>query len=432
MKKVLVLGVGAQGSAAAKRLDLEPNVEEVICADYDPKAVENIVGQLKKGRGVQVDAHDKDSIVAAAQGVDLILNGLPLECTKNVLDAALEVKANYQDYASTINMENVWRESEEAKTDKDIRGEKITAPGTQKWFDSLKAQFEIYGPKFEAIDRLAIVGTGSAPGLICCATRNAMKYLDKCDTIYNFVWEGAIAERFQPFWWSPVTALTDMSEAGIAFENGQFVNTPAFGNPVKRQYDYMDEEITFMEHSHDEPLHYGFNAEKYFKGCQNAYFKYAGAGMDFAKPLSEAGLLSREEKDFNGSKVVPFDFILSHIPPAPKYREEIQEIIDEGLKKDAGCMVVEAYGQKDGKDVLIETHVSAPGFVDSFEKAGITAEMYLTGQGGFLFSKMFVNDKFDQKGLISSDMLSFDQVDTYFDYAAELEITLDTVVKELS
>jgi len=58
--------------------------------------------------------------------------------------------------------------------------------------------------------------------------------------------------------------------------------------------------------------------------------------------------------------------------------------------------------------------------------------MYLTGQGGFLFSKMFVNDKFDQKGLISSDMLSFDQVDTYFDYASELDITLDTVVKELN
>ena len=39
-----------------------------------------------------------------------------------------------------------------------------------------------------------------------------MKYLDTCDTIYNFVWEGAIAKRFQPFWWSPVTALTDMCE----------------------------------------------------------------------------------------------------------------------------------------------------------------------------------------------------------------------------
>ena len=57
--------------------------------------------------------------------------------------------------------------------------------------------------------------------------------------------------------------------------------------------------------------------------------------------------------------------------------------------------------------------------------------MYLTGQGGYLFSKLFVNDKLDQKGLISSDMLSFEQVDTYFQYAAELDITLDTKIKEL-
>ena len=57
--------------------------------------------------------------------------------------------------------------------------------------------------------------------------------------------------------------------------------------------------------------------------------------------------------------------------------------------------------------------------------------MYLTGQGGFLFSKLFLNDKFDQTGLISSDMLTMDQVDTYFQYAKELKITLDTRVKEL-
>ena len=34
-KKVLVLGVGAQGSAAAKKLDEEPGVSEIVCADYD-------------------------------------------------------------------------------------------------------------------------------------------------------------------------------------------------------------------------------------------------------------------------------------------------------------------------------------------------------------------------------------------------------------
>lgn len=153
--------------------------------------------------------------------------------------------------------------------------------------------------------------------------------------------------------------------------------------------------------------------------------------MDFARPLYEAGLLRKEKIDFQGMEISPFDFILSQIPPAPKYEEEIKSFVDEGLAVDSGCMVIEAYGKKDGKDILVETHVNAPGFVESFERAKMTGEMYLTGQGGYMFSRLFVNDKLDQKGVISSDMLTFEQVDTYFEYAAELGITLDTKIKEL-
>ena len=406
LKKILVLGVGAQGSAAARKLDEDPGVSEIVCADYDKNAVDNLVRELKKARGAQVDAHSKESIVAAAQGADLILNALPLECTRNVLDAALEVRANYQDYAATNTLD-------------------------EDWVESVRIQYDVYGPKFEAIGRTAIVGTGSAPGLICCATRDAMKYLDTCDTIYNFVWEGVEAKRFQPFWWSPVTALYDMSEEAYAFIDGKLVRTPAYEMPVKRKFAEMEEEMTFVEHCHDEPLHYSFNAEKYLKGCKNAYVKYAGAGVDFAKPLYRAGLLSKQKETVNGVEVTPFNLVLNHIPHAPKFKEEIKEIIDEGLVTDSGCMVIEAYGKKDGKDVLVETHVNAPGFVESYEKAGITAEMYLTGQAGYLFTKLFVNDKIDQKGLISSDMLSFEQVDCYFEYAKELDITLETTVKEV-
>lgn len=153
LKKILVLGVGAQGSAAAQRLDEDPGVAEIICADYDKTAVDNLVKILKKAKGAQVDAHSKDSIVSVAQGVDLILNALPLECTKNVLDAALEVKANYQDYAATTALH-------------------------EDWVESIRIQYDVYGPKFKEIGRTAIVGTGSAPGLICAATRDAMRYLD--------------------------------------------------------------------------------------------------------------------------------------------------------------------------------------------------------------------------------------------------------------
>ena len=60
----------------------------------------------------------------------------------------------------------------------------------------------------------------------------------------------------------------------------------------------------------------------------------------------------------------------------------------------------------------------------------MTGEMYLTGQGAFLYTKLFVNDLIDQKGLISSDMLDDRQVDQYVKWAEELGITYDMQIKE--
>ena len=408
--KILVLGTGAQGTTVAKRLDEEPGVSSIICADYNTEAVNELTGILTKAKGMKCDAYNVDEIINCAQGVDLIVNALPLEFGKNVLDAALAVKANYQDFSSTTAF------------DEDVN---------IGWIRGMKYQFEVYSPKFEEIGRLAIIGTGSAPGVICCATRDAMKYLDTCDTIYNFVWEGVKANRFQPFWWSPETAIQDMSEPAYTYENGELCVRPPFEDPIKRKYDYMDHEVTFLNHCHDEPVQYALNADKYFKGCKNAYFKYAGTGMDFAEPLYRAGLFDHEEREIKSRKVVPFDVIVESIPKPPKFEEEIREIIEEGMEADDGCMVVEAYGKKDGKDILVENHVFAPGIVEAFERAKMTGEMYLTGQGGYLFSKMFINGDFDQCGLISSDMLSFEQVDRYFEYAAELGIRLETTVKEI-
>ena len=188
-------------------------------------------------------------------------------------------------------------------------------------------------------------------------------------------------------------------------------------------------EVTMVEHSHDEPVHLGLNSKEFFKGVKNINFKYGGAGVDFSLPLHRAGLLSRKKENIKGVEVAPFDVVLAHLPPAPRTREEVEEILKEGLVSDTGAMVIEAYGKKDGKDVMVDAHVFAPGLVDSFNKAGLSAEMYLTGQSGYLFSKLFINDKFSQAGLISSDMLTDEQVDYYLACAAELDITYSLEIK---
>jgi saccharopine dehydrogenase-like NADP-dependent oxidoreductase len=382
-------------------MDEEDGVSEIICADYDQKAVESFVKLLSKGRGAHADASDTAGITELARGVDLIVNALPLQFGKNALEAALAVKAHYQDFATTESI-------------------------SDSWVEGLKIMYAEYGPRFKDIGKLAVVGTGSAPGLICAATRVAVRELDSCDTIFNIVWEGVEVNRYLPYWWSPVTALGDMCEDAYAFENGRIIRTTPFSLPIYRKYSYMDETVKFVEHSHDEPVYMGINSEKYFKGAKNIYFKYGGGGVRFAEPLYRAGLLSKAPEEIDGQRVTPFNLILKHVPPAPKYRDDIKAIIDEGVLSDSGCMVVEAYGKKNGKDIRVETHVFAPGLVDSFNRAGITAEMYLTGQGGALFTKMFVNDKYEQTGLITTDMLTEPEIDYYFARAAELDITLKT------
>jgi saccharopine dehydrogenase-like NADP-dependent oxidoreductase len=414
MKKILVLGTGSQGSTVAQRLDEEPNVTEIICADYDEKTAQNLAKKLKKARGIKVDGSKVEEIVKIAQGVDLIVNALPLKYGKQVLEAALAVKANYQDFASGTNILESYEEFSQ-----------------EGWVEGIRFMYEDYGKRFAEIGRTALTATGSAPGLLCVIARRAVRELDTCDTINMLVYEGPEAVRFMPYWWSPQDALHDMSDPGIAYENGKFVETEAFGGVAVRKFKGMDREAVMYEHQHDEPVHMGINAEKYFKGAKNIYFKYGGVGMTFARPLYRAGLLSKKEVEIDGQKVIPFNLILAHIPAPPKSREEVKAIIDEGMVADEGAFAVEAFGMKDGKKVFVDAQLSAPGFVESFELAGLTAEMYLTGQCGYLFTKMFVEGKFTQHGLISTDMLTEEQNDYYLECAAKLHITLDVEVKEV-
>ena len=79
---------------------------------------------------------------------------------------------------------------------------------------------------------------------------------------------------------------------------------------------------------------------------------------------------------------------------------------------------------------MVDLHLFSPGIVDSYNKAKMTGEMYLTGQGAFLYTKLLVNDMIDQKGLISSDMLNDKQVEQYIKWANELDITYTIEVKE--
>ena len=412
MKKVMVCGCGAQGSTICRKLDQEPNIEEVVCADYNLESAKAVCSLMKKGTPKQVDATKVEEIKKAAEGCEMIIGVMPLELLANVIVAAKEMGICYQDLSAC----------EDLVDDVDEY---------HSWIAGINYMYKVYGKEFSEKGATAMIGTGSAPGVMCVMARRVVQELDECETINMMVYEGVYSKRYIPFWWSPDVALADMSEDAYCFQDGKHLRTPAFSNEIWRKWpEYDNKPVRLVEHSHDEPVYVGFHSEDYFKGCKNAYFKYGGLGIEFSEPLARLGMLSYDEEEIDGVKIVPHDFVRAHTPAAPKDPDEIKEIIDEGIVEDGGAFVVEAYGKKDGKDVMVELHLSAPGLVESYERAKMTAEMYLTGQGAFLFTKLFVNDMMTQKGLFSSDQLNDEQVKQYLEWAEELGITYDIEIKE--
>ena len=404
MKIVLVLGTGAQGSAVARLLEKEPKVKKIICADYDMKAAEILSKDLSKAVAVQVNAKNVKDIVRIGQGVDIIVNGLPINFNMTVMNAALELKANYQDLCMTV-----------------IDG--------KDGVDSTRYMFTEMDKKFREAGVLAITNTGSAPGLANVLVREISEMFDSVDSIEMNVYEGVWSKKFIPFWWSPDVAFEDMGETPIQFHNGKYIRTEVFGNPVMMKFPGIDKEIRMVDHNHEEPITMGINSETCLKGAKNILFRYGGPHVELSQALFNMGFLSKEEREYKGVKYTPFDLVIDHAPDAPKYKEEIEEIIKEGLITEEGAFQVLVKGEKDGKAMTVTAYVNSPGLIEAFKKAGISHEAYLTGQSAFIFTKMMLEDSVSQKGCIAPEVLDSKARQFFFDEAAKLGITFDKEVK---
>ncbi len=262
MKKILVMGCGAQGSTIAKRLDEEPSVEQIVCADYDRKAVEELEKALKKAKAVVVDATSVDSIVKAGEGCELIVNGLAPEFNMNVMDAALRVGAHYQDMAS--------------------------GPVSDIGFvDAVKRQFG-RDQEFKDAGLACLTNTGSAPGIANVLTREAVDLLETCSRIDIFVYDAIWSNKFIPFWWSPETAFADMAAEPVVYKNGEFIRVKPFNNPQMTEFRGLGLR-RMVDHEHEEPVTMGLMADRVLKGVKEVNFRYGGPGLELAEAFYKMG-----------------------------------------------------------------------------------------------------------------------------------------------
>jgi saccharopine dehydrogenase (NAD+, L-lysine-forming) len=403
MKKILIIGVGAQGSTIARRMDQHPGVSEIICADYDIQAAEKLSSALKKATALSLDAKDLNNVIKAAGGCDLIVNGLPLQYDLIIMEAALAVNASYLDMAGP--MEDIG------------------------FVESYKLIFSQWHEKFKAKKLTAMVGCGSSPGLANIIARESVDEMDSCDQIGIYIYEGVWAKRYTPFWWSPEVALGDMAYDTFRFENGKIIKDKPFSRPVMMKFSGIDKEIRMVDHEHDEPVTMGLLADRVLKGVKNVEFKYGGPHVELSESLYQLGLLSKEPVNVKGTDIVPMDLVLKLCPPAPKFADEIKTILDEGLVMEEGAFLVRVDGYKDPNPIRIDCHVNAPGLVEAFEKSGLSHEAYMTGQCASVFVKMMVDQAFSSKGLFVPEQLDADARRYCFQELVQLGITVEKKIE---
>jgi saccharopine dehydrogenase (NAD+, L-lysine forming) len=404
MKKIFIIGVGAQGSTIAKRMDEHPGVSEIVCADYDGEAARKLAATLKKAQAVPVDANEATNVIDAAAGCDLVVNGLPLEYDLTIMKTALEVNASYMDMAGP--MEDIG------------------------FVESYRLIFSEWYEKFREKGLTALVGCGSSPGLANIIARESVEKLDTCDQIGIYVYEGVWAKRFTPFWWSPEVALMDMAYRTFRYENGTIVTDVPFSRPVNMRFRGIDGEVRMVDHEHDEPVTMGLLADKVLKGVKKVEFKYGGPHIELSESLYNLGLLSSETVTVKGADIAPLDMALELFPPAPKFPDEIKAILDEGLEKEEGAFLVRVKGMQRGKPITIDSYVNSPGLVEAFATSGLSHEAYLTGQCAAVFLKMMVDDVFAEKGLFVPEQLHAEARQYCFRELAGLGISVDELIEK--
>lgn len=295
MKKVLIVGAGAQGGSCASILARDEEVSEIVLGDIDEELTRKARDKIgsEKIRAIKLDAGNAEDIAEAARGADVIINLTLTAFNPFIMEAALKIGAHYVD--TSFGEPSLM----------DIRArDNILAQIIEKRPIALDREFKDAG-------LTALHGCGGSPGTVNVVARYICDKLDRVDEIRIKL--GArymqpseeVVKGWEPNW-SPFRSLWGYVVEPTMFIGGEYRKYPVFSQP--EEYCFRDPvgSVLLTYHQHQEPI-----TLPHFigKGIQNCDFKYpvdpaAGA---FVK----MGLGSPDPIDVKGVQVVPRDVLLS-------------------------------------------------------------------------------------------------------------------------
>jgi lysine 6-dehydrogenase len=356
--KLLVLGGGAQGSAAAFDLLRTQGVEQVVLADHQVAKLPAFLARHVGGRlrVEPLDARDRAAVLRVMSGMDGTLCALPYFFGLPMTELAIEAGTHYCDLGGNTEI--------------------------------VERQLEL-DPAARAQGVSVIPDCGLAPGMVNILAQAGIDALDEVDSVKLLV--GGLPQRPRP----PLNYQVVYSLEGVL----DYYTTPSIvlsgGEIQEREALSEVESVDFPPLGELEAFHTAGGIStlpKRYRGrirsMEYKTLRYPGHA-EIMRAFRDLGLLSTEPRKVDGQDVVPRRFFIDVVGPQ----------LTNPRGEDLVALRVEVKGRAQGKPRTIRFEM-----LDRFDPVNrITAMMRTTGYSLALTAAMQASGRIQALGVHTPD-----------------------------
>ena len=361
MKITVLGGAGAMARSAVMDLLESAEVSALVLADINLKALEQLKESFKsrKVSTAEIDITNHQNLVQVLEGSDAVINGTVYYHNVEVMKACLEVKAHYVDMGGLFHV--------------------------------ARKQM-LLNENFKKAGITAILGMGSAPGIVNVMAKYAYDRLDTIDYvkirdgIVNFTKiKGPLGIPY-----ALVTILDEFVMNPYIFENGGWVELTPFSRPEEVDFpEPVGRQTTFATlHSEVATVPVSFKD----KGVKEVSFKLALPKQFETKLrfLVDLGFGSKTPISLRGSKIGPRDVLLALAEKLPKTNAK---------PDDHKVLRVDVKGKKNG----VELEYRLETIQHPYEKWNMRCGSFTVGFPVAVVAKMLASGQVKAKGAMGSE-----------------------------
>jgi len=391
MSRLMIIGCGGVASVAIHKCCQNSEVfDEIMIASRTVSKCDALKAKLEKISKTKittakVDADSVPELVALIKSYqpDAVLNlALPYQ-DLTIMDACLECGVDYIDTAN-YEAEDINDPVFKARYDKRCKELGFSAYFDYSW------QWD-YQDKYKNAGLTALCGTGFDPGVTSVFAAYAKKhYFDEIHTIDILDCNGG--DHGYPFAtnFNPEINLREVSAPGSYMENGKWIEIPAMS--IKREYDFEGvgmKDMYLLHHEEIEALGRNMPEVKRIR----FFMTFGQSYLTHMKCLENVGMLSTEPVNFNGTQIVPIQFLKELLPdPASLGPRTVG-------KTNIGCIFT---GIKDGKERSIYIY-NVCDHQECYKEVESQAISYTTGVPAMIGAMMVVTGQWKKPGVFTTD-----------------------------